>query len=363
MRLDPSSKSAEGGYNFFLIHLPQLMTLLVFTATIFLMSGNAAVSHSFHVAPQALVKNGLEKTAAADPKNLSCEWMRDPVGVAAQMPRFGWTLGLTRVGARDVKQTGYRILVASSPRLLASGVGDIWDSGKTLSPRMFGIEYKGVPLSSHSSYYWKVRIWDNRGFSSQWSAPARFTTALLDPQDWTAHWIAATPDHSSGHGQNSETSKKPLPIFRKEFTVRKQVAQALLFVSGLGQYEAHIDGHNVTNAVMTPGWTDYKKRIFYDTYDVTGLLRPGDNAIGVMLGNGMYNVEKTKGRYDKFTGSFGQPKLILQMYLRFTDGSHSTLVSDASWKTAPGPIIFSSTYGGEDYDARREQSGWDRAGF
>ena len=321
------------------------------------------IRHTFNVAPQVHTKTGAYNTAAAVPDNTTCEWMHDPIGVAIARPRFGWILGLTRVGERDVKQSGYRILVASSPQLLASGVGDVWDSGTILSPRMFGIEYEGAPLSSHTPYYWKVRIWDNRDFPSRWSAPARFTTALLEQQDWTAHWIAATPDSSSIHVENPETSSVPLPIFRKNFTVRKRVAQALLFVSGLGQYEAHIDGHNVTDAVVTPGWTDYKKRVFYDTYEVTRLLHVGDNAIGVMLGNGMYNVEEAKGRYAKFTGSFGQPKLILQMYLRFTDGSHSILVSDGSWKTAPGPIIFSSTYGGEDYDARREQAGWDKSGF
>ncbi|HEX6774126.1 MAG TPA: family 78 glycoside hydrolase catalytic domain, partial [Acidobacteriaceae bacterium] len=116
-------------------------------------------------------------------------------------------------------------------------------------------------------------------------------------------------------------------------------------------------------AVLTPGWTDYRKRVFYDTYDITRLLHPGSNAIGVLLGNGMYNVEKTPGRYTKFTGSFGLPKLIAEIDLRYSDGSEQRVVTDAQWETAPGPIVFSSTYGGEDYDARREQPGWDMPAF
>ncbi len=176
-----------------------------------------------------------------------------------------------------------------------------------------------------------------------------------------AQWIAAKADAIGTTQSNS--SKAPMPVFRRGFRLSKPVKHATLLISGLGQFEAHINGHEVTDARLTPGWTDYRKRIFYDTYDVTALLQPGENAIGVLLGNGMYNVEETKGRYTKFTGSFGQPKLVATLQVTYRDGSEQTIVSDASWKTAPGPIVFSSTYGGEDYDARLEQAGWDRAGF
>jgi hypothetical protein len=167
---------------------------------------------------------------------------------------------------------------------------------------------------------------------------------------WQAQWIEAQENLS-------------MPIFRSEFSIAKKVSRATLRVCGLGQFEAHINGKNVTEAVLTPGWTDYRKRVFYDTFDVTTLLKPGANAIGVMLGNGMYRVEKTKGRYTKFVGSFGQPKLIAQLDVSFEDGSEQVIASDGSWKTAQGPIVFTSIYGGEDYDARLEQAGWDRGGF
>jgi hypothetical protein len=179
---------------------------------------------------------------------------------------------------------------------------------------------------------------------------------------WSAHWIAAWPD-TVFVSQKSGNTSQSLRIFRRRFELNGKISVATLYISGLGQYEAHINGHNVTDAVLTPAWSDYRKRIYYDTYDVAPLLQHGENVIGVMLGNGMYNVEKTKGRYTKFYGSFGQPKLIAQLHLRFSDGTEQTIISDDTWKTAPGPITFSSTYGGEDYDARLEQSDWDIPGF
>jgi hypothetical protein len=172
--------------------------------------------------------------------------------------------------------------------------------------------------------------------------------------DWSpAQWIAAP----------SGAADRPLPIFRHGFTLHGNIALATLYISGLGQYEAHINGSDVTDTVLNPAWADYRKRVYFNTFDVTGLLRPGKNAIGVMLGNGMYNVVETKGRYAKFYGSFGRPKLILELRVRFANGSRKTIVSDGSWKTAPGPITYTSIYGGEDYDARLEQPGWDRTGF
>jgi hypothetical protein len=173
----------------------------------------------------------------------------------------------------------------------------------------------------------------------------------------SAQWIAAQPDSAA------VSSSAPLPIFRDDFTLSKKISSATLYISGLGQFEAHINGRNVTDTVLNPGWSDYRKRVFYCTYDVIALLQAGKNVIGVMLGNGMYNVPLTPGRYQKFHGSFGQPKLILQLQIKFADGTSQTIVSDGAWKTARGPITFSSTYGGEDYDARLEQPGWDRPAF
>jgi len=178
------------------------------------------------------------------------------------------------------------------------------------------------------------------------------------PPDFSAHarWIAA--DRS-----DAEAGAKPMPLFRKQFRVDGRVTQARLYVSGLGQYEFHVNGARVGSSELTPGWSDYRKTVFYDSYDITSMLRSGDNAVGVMLGNGMYRVLQTPGRYTKFTGSFGPPQCVAQLHIEFAGGKSIDIVTDESWKTHPGPITFSSTYGGEDYDARKDQDGWDRAGF
>lgn len=145
--------------------------------------------------------------------------------------------------------------------------------------------------------------------------------------------------------------------------ISRPVLRAVLYASGLGQDELHLNGRKVSRDILTPGWSDYRKTVFYDSYDVTASVHRGENVLGVMLGNGMYRVLHTPGRYTKFVGTFGPPKCIVQLKIDYSDGGSIEIDSDGSWKTAPGPITFSSTYGGEDFDARRDPNGWDRAGF
>jgi len=169
---------------------------------------------------------------------------------------------------------------------------------------------------------------------------------------WTASWI------SYNNGEN-------FPLFRRVFTVNKPVASATASVCGLGLHEFHINGQKVGNNVQEPLWTTYTKKCFYVTYDVTSLLTQGQNAMGVMLGNGFYNVDSAAvgSRYYKYEGTFGPKKMIVQLQINYSDGTSATIVSDSSWHVAQSPITFSSVYGGEDYDARLEQSGWDTPGF
>ena len=293
----------------------------------------------------------------------------DPVGIGTARPVMGWNLEALPESQRDVRQSAYRILVASSPDLLAHQTGDIWDSGQVASASFWQIPYSGLALQSHTTYYWQAQSWNGEGLPGRWSKPARFTTALLSAGDWTAKWIAAEPDRgpyrqaNEGQGQELAAMPPPLPVFRRDFKLRGPVVSALLFVSGLGQYEVRLNGSNVTETVVNPSWTAYSKTVPYDTYEVKGLLRSGVNAFGVLLGNGMYNVQGVKGHYTKFVGSFGQPKLVLQMEVRYADGSSERVVTDNSWLTHPGPVIYSSTYAGEQYMADALPNDWDRAGF
>lgn len=153
-----------------------------------------------------------------------------------------------------------------------------------------------------------------------------------------------------------------LPILARGFEVRGEVERARLYATGLGVYEARLNGRKVGDAVLEPANTDFNDRVHYTTYDVTDLIRRGPNTVGFELGNGIYNVPATPGRYQKFTGSMGPPKLIAQLEVTYADGSTQTIASDQSWRAALGPVTFSGWYGGEDHDARREIRGWDRPG-
>lgn len=215
-----------------------------------------------------------------------------------------------------------------------------------------------LPLRSQTRYWWSVMVWDGQGRSSGWSRPQSFVTGLIAPEDWRAQWIAATPDPPpetlppSAMAQRPPAEPAPLPVFRHDFTLAQQVRSAIVSVCGLGQYELTVNDRSATASVLNPGWTNYRKTVLYNTFDVTGLLHRGRNVLDVMLGNGMYNEENYPGRYTKFVGSFGQLKLILQLKIVLADGSEMTVVSDASWQTRPGPITLSSAYN-EDFDARR----------
>ena len=297
------------------------------------------------------------------PVNLRASGLEAPLGLDDRQPYFGWQLQATSPVQHNVAQSAYRILVASNPGLLIQDRADLWDSGRVADGDYFHVPYSGPDLRSHTTYWWKVCVWSSSSGLPACSAPSHWTTALLHPQDWTARWIAAQPDAAlqprarEGVGTGSAGSQR-MPLFRRAFHLDQPVMRALVFVSGLGQYELDVNGHGVTKAVMTPGWTNYRKEVLYNTYDVTDDLARGPNVLGVMLGNGMYNVPGIEGRYTKFIGSFGNPKMILQMQITFADGTEQVIASDASWQTAPGPIVLSSIYGGEDYDARDETPGW-----
>ena len=286
------------------------------------------------------------------PTELRCEKQSEPLAVADAHPEFTWQLRASQTDLHSVSQSAYEIQVVLQDPAHSSGVGfdeAIWDSGKVQSGAMFGVQYGGPELKPGQEYAWRVRSWDEKDAASAWSEAAHWTQAPA----WHAQWIGAPKDDPTG----------PLPILRKGFALDRLVAQALLYVSGMGQYEARINGKKVGNDAVTPGWTDYRRTIDYDAYDVTDLVRKGENTIGVMLGNGMYRVLKTDGRYTKFVGDYGPLKCIVQLHIEYAGGGTRDVVSDGTWKTTAGPITFSSTYGGEDFDARREPQGWDGAGF
>ncbi len=269
------------------------------------------------------------------PIELLCEYCIDPLGIDAPRPRFSWKL---RHHERGRMQSAYQILVASSEENLLKDFGDMWDSGKVASSQSINVEYAGKPLESGKTYYWKVRWWDDKERISSWSKIAKFEMGLLRPEDWKAKWI--------GGGK----------MLRKSFTVRDKVKQARAYVSGLGYYELRINSRKVGDHVLDPGWTDYEKIILYATYDITDYLKGGENAVGIMLGNGRYNVKPHRMNSHKH---YGEPRAILQIRIDFTDDSRELVISDESWKVSDGPIIDDDIYDGEVYDAKLEKDGWD----
>lgn len=282
------------------------------------------------------------------PTDLRCEYLTHPMGIDVTQPFLSWVLTSRE---RDQWQTAYQVLAASSLASLERNSGDLWDSGRVKRSDQSQVAYAGQSLQSHQTIYWKVRVWDNQGQPSGWSKPAQWTMGLLKFEDWSAQWI--------GPKQVNPISSRPAPILRKTFHVAGTPRRALLYVCGLGFHEVRLNGKKVGDAVLEPGWTNYRKRLLYSAYDVTAMLQTGRNALAVLLGNGMYHV--AGGRYVKFKGAFGDPKLLLHLRIECAEGETTAVVSDSSWRAAPSPITFNCIYGGEDYDARAEIPGWDQA--
>jgi len=280
------------------------------------------------------------------PVELRCDYAENPLGVDSSPPRLFWQLAGS---GRGLFQTAYQILVASGPEILSQETGDMWDSGRVQSGETTHIVYGGKPPVSSQPLFWKVRVWDGSNNVSPWSVPATWTMGILSGADWRAKWIAAPTNHET-------------VLLRHEFAVKPGLQRALVHVCGLGQYELTLNGAKVGDDLLSPGWSKYTRTCLYDTYDITAQLHTGQNAAGLFLGNGMYNVE-AKGRYTKFVGSFGPLKAIAQLRLEYADGTTAIIGTDEHWRAAPGPITFSSIYGGEDYDARLTPVGWDLPGF
>ncbi|OQP63615.1 family 78 glycoside hydrolase catalytic domain [Niastella populi] len=324
-----------------------------------------------------LVLTGIVPVFAQTPRpvvvNPRVENLTNPAGIETMQPRLSWQITST---GRAVMQTKYRILVADDLSKLNLATGNIWDTKEVASEQSLWIPYAGKPLQAGQTYYWKVQVWDNQGQMSEWSSDtAKFTIGLMQPADWSnAQWIGYdeldaakrivpgihAPGSSKEH-KNTVSGNHVLPLLRKNFAISKPVKRATAFITGLGQYELHINGTKVGDQFMAPGWTNYDKRVLYNVLDVTSQLTNGNNAIGVMLGNGFYNVPNE--RYRKTLLAYGNPKMIMKLLVEYTDGTKSEVITDNSWKTAPGPITFSSIYAGEEYNATLEQDGWDKASF
>ena len=322
---------------------------------------------------------------AAGTEGLRCEYLDNPLGIDVTSPRLSWKVVS---GKRGDCQTAYRILVASSAELLKKDRGDLWDSGRVPSDRSIQVEYAGKPLESRMRCYWKVQVWDAAGKAGPWSEPAMWSMGLLTERDWGgARWIAYRDDAQwreqwQAHKDRENSHREPTwpwfvgtgrtiwelydmasphydpsPLFRKEFALGKKVKAATLYVTGVGYYEAFLNGKKIGDHVLDPAWTNFHKRTFYVTYDVTADVRRGDNALGIMVGRGQYNPLCNDIWRLGSSLWVGQPKAIALLSVEYADGTTADIVTDGSWTTAGGPILYDDTRHGELYDAREEKAG------
>ena len=290
------------------------------------------------------------------PAGLTCEYLKNPLGIGIKMPRLGWNFITTQ---RNQFQTAFEIVVRDNEKNFKSGNGNVWTTGKINSTQNIQLAYGGKPLQPFTRYYWQVKVYNQDGLASEWSEPAFFETAMLDVDDWKAQWIN---DGSTNPQRDEDYYKEDrMPLLRKEFPVNKKIISARLYVSGLGYYEAYLNGKKIGDQVLDPGFTSYKKQTLYSMYDVTALLKNGNNVAGIMLGSGWWNPLPFKffGRWDlRNYQETGRPCVKAELHVRYADGTADNIITNESWQVAPGPVIHNNVYLGEHYDAQLEQKNW-----
>jgi len=297
------------------------------------------------------------------PVKLRCEYTVNPLGIDNVTPRLSWQMAHGRRGAR---QTAYQLRV-STLRDMEAKPATLWDTGKVVSDASIQIRYGGRKLKSRQRAYWQVKVWDAEGVESPWSEPALWEMGLLKQEDWEGMWIGL-PFPAELAAEDSA----PATYLRRDFNAPAAVAAARLYITACGVYEPYLNGQRIGGAgtegaaggadLFTPGWTDYNKRLRYQTYDVTGLVKPGENTLGAILGDGWYagNVGFMKAH-----GIYGKEALLLaQLHITYEDGSTETVLTDPLWRgTQGGPIRSSDMLMGETYDARMDLGAWACAGY
>lgn len=330
-------------------------------------------------AAAALCAGVFEIFAAAKlhPCHLRTEHMENPGVVDTKAPRLSW-VNAPSDGVRNASQSACRLVVATSKDKLERGEYDAWDSGRMATSQSYLVDYAGTPLEDGADYYWRVMVWDNDGKASDWSETATWGMGFTDASRWKARWIGA-PWQGEAHKKNIDPAKArrdyPAPLLRREFPVGKDLVKGKAFVTGLGYFELHVNGRKVGDDLLVPNFTNYTRRpdldkygividdkfaayrVMYLAYDITDMLRKGENAVGAILGNGFFDA--TTG----WVCPFGTPRLLCQIELTYADGHTETIVTDDSWRAAQSAIVADGPFDGEVYDASREISGWDSPGF
>ncbi|MGB5943969.1 MAG: family 78 glycoside hydrolase catalytic domain [Leeuwenhoekiella sp.] len=287
------------------------------------------------------------------PVNLTLsEGFKNPTGFYESNPTFSWHLP---VSGDVAKQTAYQIVVASDPGSLP-GESDLWDSGKQMTEQSAWIKYDGKELMSRQKVYWQVRYWGDSEEVSGWSEIEHFELGLLDNDDWKAKWIGLDTKAEGVIGSRNNVIHRP-QYLRTNFNTEGDVTSARLYITAKGVFDVSINGSDVSDDVMPPGYVPYDKRIETITYDVTDKIASGENTIGVEVAAGWYSGRL--GWKSSLWIDTENPKAICQLELTMDDGSKQMVLSDENWKgTTKGPIRLAEIYDGESYDANMELKGW-----
>lgn len=298
------------------------------------------------------------------PERLRCERLSDPLAVAEPRPRLSW---IVRGDGRGQRQTAYRVTVAGSRDELLAARGLLWDSGRVAGDTLHA-DYDGLPLAPGQRVWWRVMVWDRDGVVGPASAPARWGAALATtpwPADWIGHghpWSPAQPP-SGDDLDPLANAELTAALLRTSFPIDRPVARATAYATARGVYRLQLNGRRVGSEELAPGWTDYRQRIHYQAHDVTDHLRAGENALGVLLGEGWYAGFVGFSTKQRGAHYGNRPSVLVQLRIEFEDGTVTTVGSGPEWRTSDGPIVASDLQMGERYDVRREQPGWDGPGF
>ncbi len=318
--------------------------------------------------PFLLLFGGLH-SQGIELRNLKCDYQQPLIGIENKNPGLSWEIYCP--DQRNIRQVAYQLLVASSPERLNEKDADIWNSGIVESDNSTQVLYDGKDLKSSTRYFWNVRIKAGKGEWTPYSNAAFFETGLLEQECWKAKWISAPsvwnwPGFVKKRQNGTEKGPWPwdnnAPMFRKEFHCSKQIKSARMYVSGVGYYEASLNGERVGDHRLDPAFTRYDKTVLYVCYDITSQLGK-DNAVGIILGNGWYNMfSKAVWGFDHAPWR-GKPRALMQIEVVYADSTKETIVTDDSWKVAPSPVTFNNIRQGMVHDARLEQKGWDKPGY
>ena len=303
-------------------------------------------------APHIETKPDASEGSALSVGRLRWDGSERAIGILRLDPRLDWLLSSSEPGQA---QTAYQVLVAGDASSLATGRADVWDSGKVQSSESLNVAYAGPSLTARQHGVWTVRVWDQRGRPSPYATPVPWEVGPWDEEvegDWIGR--ASKPGESEGERERS------VSYFRRAFAVPEGFRSARLYSTAFGLYEMSLNGKRVSEDVLSPGFTDYEKRVLIQTRDVTAMLRAGENVVGGVLAGGWCTA--------RFRGKPGRcgsepPRLRATLEVTLADGKLQTLESDDSWKYAAGPLQSAQLFEGERYDARRAMPGWDAPGF